>query len=775
MSSPASTPSAPNTLTSFSQLFGRTIEGLIINEIEIPIIQRDYAQGRKTAKVNRIRENFIDTLCKALLPNAVTEELDFVFGDVELKEGESQGKFWPLDGQQRLTTLFLLHCYLAWRVGVRPQDQPWKEFSYATRPGAREFCGFLVECQPEFSDTLSAWIKDHADYLPTWQHDPTIQSMLVVLDAMHEWFSRHSPNLQAAWAKLVDEEQPAIRFHVLPIKENGLTDELYIKMNSRGKPLTTFENFKAHFEDMLKTVHPHKVNHFSIEVDTSWSEILWTYRGDDHLIDEEFMRYFRFVTEVCAWKTGVSFDDDSRNDDLAELVYGLDAKCKDENLNFLLKAFDVWKGKNVKGELEGMMTGQSGDGSIPLLMFHPFEMEGVDLLHACCRHYGTPRKWTLADTLLLYGVLLRYIHDVEEASFSKRLRILRNLVEASEDEIRAGKRDNMPKLLVDVEQIIVNGNLQQVGTFNQVQVRNELAKATMLEANANLAIELYRLEDHDLLRGGLTAFDLDPDLFAQRAQAFNKIFDKSFNGGDQPWKPLTGALLALGNYSRQGKRFTGHRLADFGAPANDDPWRELFRGRKDEPTHPISAPLMAFLDAVSANRTLLDAINAYLNDPQTLKDWRYYFVKYDVMREGASGRYTISPNGGYQVCMLNRSIMASRYYDPYLLAIVQQSQIDTDRIANLGWPCCYTGYENEPRTLILKNSSLQIQCVDEGWQISEIPIDQGQKAAFDLICTDFNIRDDFLYPAPQSNDGIDTADRVERGGKLLARLIKDGF
>jgi hypothetical protein len=774
MSSPVSTSAAPNTLTSFSQLFGRTIEGLTIHEIEIPIIQRDYAQGRMTTKVNRIRENFIDTLCKALLPNAVAVELDFVFGDVELKKGESQGKFWPLDGQQRLTTLFLLHCYLAWRVGVRPQDQPWKEFSYATRPGAREFCGFLVQCQPDFSDTLSTWIKDHADYLPTWQHDPTIQSMLVVLDALHEWFSRHPSDLQAAWVRLVDEERPAIRFHVLPIKENGLTDELYIKMNSRGKPLTLFENFKAHFEDMLKKVHPGKVDYFASEVDTTWADILWVYRGDDHLIDDEFMHYFRFVTEVCAWKNGVSFDDDVRDDDLAERVYGLNAKGNDENLNLLLKAFDVWKGKDVKGEFEGMMIGQSGETSMGLLMFHSFEKEGVDLLHACCRHYGTPRQWTLADTLLLYGVLLRYVHEVKEAEFSKRLRILRNLVEASEDEIRAGKRDNMPKLLADVEQIIVNGDLHQVGTFNQVQVRNELAKAIMLQAMPNLATELYRLEDHDLLRGGLTAFNFDPNLFAQRAQAFNKVFDKATYGDDLPWKPLTGALLALGDYSRQEKRWTGHRLADFGAPTNDDPWRELFRGRKGEFAHPMSAPLMAVLDAVSANRTLLDQINVYLHDPHTTKDWRYYFVKYDAMREGASGRYTISTNGGYQVCMLNRSIMRSYYYDPYLLAVVRQSQISVDRIANLGWPCCFYGYETESRTLILKDSSLQIQCVDQGWQISEIPTDQGKKTAFDLICTDFAIGGDFLCPIPQDN-GIDTADRVELGGKLLARLIKDGF
>jgi len=103
--------STPTSITSFCQLFGQTIAGNIIREIEIPLIQRDYAQGRINENVNRIRERFLDTLCKALLPGATAVDLDFVFGDVVVGTDVNQGKFYPLDGQQRLTTLFLLHCY----------------------------------------------------------------------------------------------------------------------------------------------------------------------------------------------------------------------------------------------------------------------------------------------------------------------------------------------------------------------------------------------------------------------------------------------------------------------------------------------------------------------------------------------------------------------------------------------------------------------------------------------------------------------------------------
>ena len=60
--------------------------------------------------------------------------LDFVYGNVQ------DGVLQPLDGQQRLTTLFLLHWYVASLAGTLDPNAPWLRFSYATRPTARDFC-----------------------------------------------------------------------------------------------------------------------------------------------------------------------------------------------------------------------------------------------------------------------------------------------------------------------------------------------------------------------------------------------------------------------------------------------------------------------------------------------------------------------------------------------------------------------------------------------------------------------------------------------------------
>ena len=97
-----------------SSLWHLTLE----NAIVIPIIQRDYAQGRTNDEVRQIRESFLKKIFKVLDNGNEKLELDFIYGslekpkDISLKDVDYEN-FVPLDGQQRLTTLFLLHWFLA--------------------------------------------------------------------------------------------------------------------------------------------------------------------------------------------------------------------------------------------------------------------------------------------------------------------------------------------------------------------------------------------------------------------------------------------------------------------------------------------------------------------------------------------------------------------------------------------------------------------------------------------------------------------------------------
>ena len=73
-----------------------------LHTLYIPLTQRDYAQGRDMPKVEDIRRRFVGALKKALINNDPIT-LDFVYGEID-----NNRTLIPLDGQQRLTTLFLL-------------------------------------------------------------------------------------------------------------------------------------------------------------------------------------------------------------------------------------------------------------------------------------------------------------------------------------------------------------------------------------------------------------------------------------------------------------------------------------------------------------------------------------------------------------------------------------------------------------------------------------------------------------------------------------------
>ena len=749
------------TTRSFITLFGNANDdNAQISSIEIPLIQRDYAQGRQGEGVERIRKDFLDALYGAVMPGGEAISLDFVYGDVV------DQTLYPLDGQQRLTTLFLLHWYLCWRAEASLATQAWRKFSYATRASARQFCEALASHQPPSGEIgLRGWIVDQAWYFHGWQHDASISAMLVMLEALEQRFAMVSvADHHAAWQRLNDPLNPAISFHLLPIKANKLTHDLYIKMNSRGKPLTAFENFKAHFEAVLKAAHPQKVEYFALSVDTRWADILWSYRDFDHLIDDEFMRYFRFICDLCSWHEGSQSDDKISIDTLAEKLFGPGNPNAKQHLEFLFNAFDVWEALDIRGEFSTLFTTESGQSTSALLLFNPLRQETglgrIDLFGGCCRYYGKS-EWSQSHSLLLYAVLLHRIHATQD--FPYQLRVVRNLIESSGGgEMRI---QNMPNLLEDVRHIVVDNNLEGVATFNQKQLVNESDKAALLASHPSLRGTLYQLEDHRLLRGSLTVFHLDPtlspDVFSQRAQAYHTLFDTR-----DCWPELTGALLALGDYSRKTGRWGGYKFYDLGSSDNDTAWRELLMGRTDPN---LTLPLTNLLDQVAENHhdlTILKTIQKDFIDQCLLSehlDWRYYLVKYPTMRDGSSGRYAVNASG-YGICMLDYTVMRSNYRDPYLSLLSSAGGLGTaDQFV---W---FSGYETEPRRMYLYNSTVTIESVGNGWQLADIPIDPAKRARFDEIFSRHGVNSDYLCAVPQK-DGRDIVDRIDLGAALVREL-----
>mgnify|MGYP000808530118 FL=1 len=83
------------------------------DQIVIPSLQRDYVQGNRRDKISP----FIDCLLEGL-EGKDGIDLNYMYGTI-LKDDDGTTSFVPIDGQQRMTTLWLLRLYLTARANVQ--------------------------------------------------------------------------------------------------------------------------------------------------------------------------------------------------------------------------------------------------------------------------------------------------------------------------------------------------------------------------------------------------------------------------------------------------------------------------------------------------------------------------------------------------------------------------------------------------------------------------------------------------------------------------------
>ena len=229
--------------------------GLIANRvIRIPRIQRDYAEGRETEKIRAIRRTFLNSLLRVVFSEEKTSlELDFVYGYYR------NGAFEPLDGQQRLTTLFLLHWFFcpANNGDLRHVEGGLSRsrFTYETRISSEEFCNEIILHNAESllkkaggKITFSSAIKSRDWFKWGWRRDPSVVSMLVVLDEIVDLMSEHGYEYSTDRYERLNQ----ITFNVLDLRDFDLGDDLYVKMNARGKQLSEFDILKSTLEEEIQ-------------------------------------------------------------------------------------------------------------------------------------------------------------------------------------------------------------------------------------------------------------------------------------------------------------------------------------------------------------------------------------------------------------------------------------------------------------------------------------------------------------------------------------------
>lgn len=543
-------------------------------QIEIPIIQRDYAQGRNNSKAADVRKSLVGNMIKAVKEDKLLF-FDFVYGRVD------NNKFIPFDGQQRLTTLFLFHKYVFEKC-QSDSDCNHKDkcscggilgrFSYATRQSSREFCEKLVQKDviPSDGKKLSDNIKNLSWFYPDWEKDPTVMGMLTMLDEIHCQM-RNEADFKTFAEKLTSGCNCPITFHFVDMGEHKMSDETYVKMNARGKTLTPFENFKASLEQNLEEKNEQELlsrlkgkydesKQKYTGIDGSWLDLFWEVTNKekqenegkelpDSLMMSFFNRHFmnvwrcwyanksksekkgeydafntRIQKEMPLYPTKdvfVSFEiysyvmDNCGVDNCLYPIFNIwDALCKKDN-SILSDCQAVWNRKD-EGHKWNLYQGDKNKDN----------------------------RETYPSRVAFYALMRYFTNSTDITSLTQWMRVVWNIIENStidsSDTYQAALR-LICELSVhshDIYKFLANPQTKTITDFAKEQIAEEISKSKKILEDGNWEAILIEAESNPYLKGKIWVLFQDVE-YTCKEQFLNrrKLLSDILNNEDEYYLP----------------------------------------------------------------------------------------------------------------------------------------------------------------------------------------------------------------------------------------------
>lgn len=459
------------------------------DKVEIPIIQRDYAQGRQEQE--RLRNKFVDYIVNSL-ENQEGIELDFVYGNVRhdiLTDNSNVTTFIPIDGQQRLTTLWLLHWFLSVKEGcLNEMKSILEKFIYETRPMAHSFCHHLmVEDFPKGEiTTISDYLEDQCWFDDEWLNDGSVQGMIQMIKTFE-----NKKALTNSSIKLDQLKEPLnnISFFFVPLEDFGLSNELYIRMNARGKILTNFENFKSEFYKIIRD-YP-QIETIKDKIEYTWVNIFWPHRKKHiFVIDTCFMNYLGFVSKMLFLQQAKTRDDkgypeDFLNNDILKHLYS-----NNSNTDFLQYSIDIIP--ELSKEFGNNLLWEKDKTSLADILSSAINGDSLSI-----------DKQIILFSALVFIKKYRTTYKPHLADF---LRTIRNLIFNTLDK----SEREWPRILNSVNKLCANLNIYETLSkpgfnlegFRDAQCQEEHFKSLAI-ANPNLKELFIEIENNENLCGNI--------------------------------------------------------------------------------------------------------------------------------------------------------------------------------------------------------------------------------------------------------------------------------
>jgi hypothetical protein len=527
-----------------------------------------------------------------------------------------------------------------------------------------------------------------------------------MLDEIHSRFAK----CNGLFERLTSESHPAITFQLLDLDNFGLSDDLYIKMNARGKPLTPFETFKARYEQELKKQfrgesRPIGNQEFPISdfvarrMDTAWSDLFWAHRDKKtNLYDSAIMNVFRAVALVTRNPESQTY-----LEDVALLRVWWDPPSYS---TFYSKG---WLDRDFTKTLISLLESWSAaDGfSRPLLPDSRY-FDEKKIFEKLIQNSG---GLTLPEVVQFSGYTL-FIKEHEQSldsdAFQQWMRIVHNLVVNSNierpDELRSsarGLRELLSESTRIVEYLSKLTASDHLTGFNEQQVREETLKAGLILSRSAWRPLIDRAEGHGYFRGqieflldfsGVMAaslekgiVDWDEQLHLSSQERFSEYLKKAEemfgpqglnDHGRYRWQR---ALLSIGDYLLP----SGTRNISFLVNSSTDPasWKRLLRGTG--PKAPEARKLLHNLwDRLNESKSVEEQLDELIAAATVQEAWRKALVQTPAAVDYCANR-AIRWNAPDEVYLLKKSQMNGAhaelfsfcFYERVLRPLSEQGQL----------------------------------------------------------------------------------------------------
>ena len=659
------------------------------HKIEIPVIQRDYAQGRKSSRINPIRKKFIRDLIDALKGGSKSIHLDFVYGRIDGKNQKLifaknkeaienillavkgyadqcnidfdpkikvpdtindsiNSNFIPLDGQQRLTTLYLLHWYLLKSIEFDSKEIiliQLKGFSYKTRNSTKEFCEFLLSTGSslnfEGDKSITKVIEESPAFYSIWKKDPSVQGMLTTLEEIHDLLKSADGNTLTTYCSNLTKNR-SVTFDFLDLDEYEQTDELYVKMNARGKQLTDFEHFKSWLQDYIKS-NRLKVSEqkWSDKIDTKWLDLFWKNRPVNTF--EVDASIYNFIKSVNLYQyLALTQKEPKSKEEQIEIVInkGLIDKIRENNddKNFISVA-EFEESMFISSEsLDFAFSCLNKLSEIELNLLHN-NLKDITLypfLGSATKEVKLPFFFlsdnfnpSLPDRVYYYAFLLFLsdnlidLYELEaKEQLKKWMRICRNIIYNTYIQ----NPDNFIDAIKAIKELSIHKNEIEKAVckedfsikFFDSQLKEEIRKIEYFDKAEKWKSKIIEIENHPYFYGQIDfIFRLidhsdDYQKFEFYCEKLSRIF---FNpeANDHLFQRL---LLSKGDYLIQSNsKYSFCESSIGGLRARQDNWRKVFNDENK----------LGYLKAVLEESTSLDVSDSTLAN-YTKQNWSSFFI-----------------------------------------------------------------------------------------------------------------------------------------------------